>query len=227
MTKIICADINMKSTLKSSAYIENQLLSSLLESWRVFVNHLPINFEAESSISALEEFGKSKFSEFKSCGESLLKRSEFRTTYELEEGMNSPGILWDRLTILNCKQLFTSPDSIHHKPDLHRNLGNVFNEIRSVCNALNKSLPAKHILLAKEATARQMSVVPLEESLWLLQQSNIAMWINQDLLYTVSADDVDPQRLRDYIRFFSLANRIRNTAIENIELFYIQQLHRK
>ena len=213
--------------MNSPPHFEQQLLSRLLESWKLFVNQLPVPFDAASSIPLLEDFGTSKFSDFKIYGEILLKNTEFRKSSEFEEGMNSPGILWDRLTILNCKQLFTSPDSIHHKPDLHRNLGNVFNEIRSVCNALNKSLPAKHILLAKEATARQMTVVPLEESLWLLQQSNIAMWINQDLLYTVSADDVDPQRLRDYIRFFSLANRIRNTAIENIELFYIQQLHRK
>jgi hypothetical protein len=94
-------------------------------------------------------------------------------------------------------------------------------------SALNKSLPAKHILLAKEATDRQQNIVSLENSLWSLQLANIAMWINQDLLYTVSTDDVDSQRLKDYIHFFSKANRIRNTAIENIELYYIHKLQRK
>lgn len=213
--------------MNSSSHLEKQLLSRLLESWKIFVNQLPANFEAASSIPALEEFGKSTFNEFKTFGGKLIKATEFRTTTDFEEGMNSPGILWDRLTILNCKLLFTAADSIHHKPELHRNLGNVFLEINSVSNALNRALPAKHILLAKEATARQSTITPLEESLWFLQKSNIAMWINQDLLYTVSADDVDPQRLRDYIHFFSMANRIRNTAIENIELFYLEQLQRE
>jgi hypothetical protein len=217
----------MELKLNSSSDFEQQMLSRLLESWKLFVNRLPVHFDAASSIPLLEDFGTSKFSDFKTYAEILLKSTEFRKSSGFEEGMNSPGILWDRLTILNCKLLFTAADSIHHKPDLHRNLGNVLLEIKSVSNALNKSLPAKHILLAKEATARQKTQTPLENSLWLLQQSNIAMWINQDLLYTVSADDVQPQRLRDYIRFFSVANRIRNTAIESIEHFYIKQFSRK
>jgi hypothetical protein len=212
--------------LNSSSHLEQQLLSRLLDSWKPFVNQLPVHFDAASSIPLLEDFGTSKFSDFQTYGQILIRSTDFRKSNDFEEGMNSPGILWDRLTILNCKLLFTAADSIHHKPELHRNLGNVILEIKSVSNALNKSLPAKHILLAKEATARQKTLTPLENSLWLLQQSNIAMWINQDLLYTVSADDVQPQRLRDYIRFFSIANRIRNTAIESIEHFYIKQFSR-
>ena len=217
----------MELKLISSSYLEQEMLSRLLESWKPFVKQLPVHFDAASSIPLLEEFGNAKFNVFKSAAEILLNNTQFRKSSEFEEGMNSPGILWYRLTILNCKLLFTAPDSIHHKPELHRNLGNVLSEITSVSKALHKSLPAKHILLAKEATTRQHSLTPLENSLWLLQQSNIAMWINQDLLYTVSAEDVQPQRLRDYIKFFSVANRIRNTAIENIELFYIHQFQRK
>jgi hypothetical protein len=92
--------------------------------------------------------------------------------------------------------------------------------------ALALAKPARNILLAKEATDRQREAVPLEESLWQLQMSNIAMWINQDLLYTVSAEDVEPQRLRDYITFFSRANRIRNTAIEHVEIYYSMKMQR-
>ena len=213
--------------MNPSSHLEQELLSGLLESWKPFVNELPVHFDATNAIPTLEEFGLAKFDVFKSYGEKLVNATEFRQSSDFEEGMNSPGILWDRLTILNCKLLFTASDSIHHKPELHRNLGNVLSEIKSVSNALNKSLPAKHILLAKEATTRQHNLTPLENSLWHLQQSNIAMWINQDLLYTVSAEDVQPQRLKDYISFFSVANRIRNTAIENIELFYIRQFQRK
>lgn len=213
--------------MNSPSHLEQLLLSRLLDSWRPFVDELPVHFDAANAIPTLEEFGRAKFNDFQSYGEKLVIGTDFRRSSDFEEGMNSPGILWDRLTILNCKLLFTATDSIHHKPELHRNLGNVLSEIKSVSNALNKSLPAKHILLAKEATTRQHNLTPLANSLWLLQQSNIAMWINQDLLYTVSAEDVQPQRLRDYISFFSVANRIRNTAIENIEIFYIHQFQRK
>jgi len=216
----------MEIPVISSNQLEEQMLTRLFDSWRVFVSQLQIDFEPAKAIPLLEKFAIDGFDKFKLFGEHLIQNCEFRKSSEFELGMNSPGILWDRLTILNCKLLFTGPDSIHHKPLLHKNLGNVSFELKSVMQALNNSHPARNILLAKEATDRQLTIDPLETSLWSLQMSNIAMWINQDLLYTASADDVDPQRLRDYIKFFSKANRIRNSAIENIELFYTRQLQR-
>lgn len=210
-----------------SEKLEQQLLVQLRETWKVFVSSLPVNFQPAQAIPALEKFSAGEFSGFRKLSESDIDKTQFRATSELEEGMNSPGILWDRLTILNCKYLFTAQDSVHHKPALHTNLGNVIVELESVSKALAQAKPARNILLAKEATDRQSQAVPLEEALWQLQMSNIAMWINQDLLYTVSADDVEPQRLRDYITFFSKANRIRNTAIEQIEIYYSMKMIRK
>lgn len=210
----------------TSAELEEKLVSRLLGTWKAFVSDLEINYNPSMAISSLEEFSQIGFQEFKDYGKTLINNAKFRRTNDFEDGMNSPGILWDRLTILNCKCLFTARDSVHFKPNLHNNLGNVNDELISVTKALQKALPARNILLAKEATDRQHSITPLEDSLWALQMSNIAMWINQDLLYTVSADDVEPQRLRDYIQFFSKANRIRNTAIENIELFYTHEMQR-
>jgi hypothetical protein len=198
----------------------------LRETWGNFVSKLAVNFEPAQAIPALEKFSNEEFAGFQKLSETYIHNAHFRSTSKLEEGMNSPGILWDRLTILNCKYLFTSQDSVHHKPELHKNLGNVIVELESVRKALALAKPARNILLAKEATDRQREAAPLEESLWQLQMSNIAMWINQDLLYTVSADDVDPQRLRDYIKFFSKANRIRNTAIEHVEIYYSMKMQR-
>ena len=206
--------------------LEQQLLDQLRDTWKVFVSSLPVNFEPAHAVPALEKFSADEFSGFRKLSGIHIENTQFRVTSELEEGMNSPGILWDRLTILNCKYLFTAQDSVHHKPALHKNLGNVIVELDSVRQALAHAKPARNILLAKEATDRQRMAVPLEESLWQLQMSNIAMWINQDLLYTVSADDVEPQRLRDYITFFSKANRVRNTAIEHIEIYYAMKMKR-
>jgi len=217
----------MKIELIHLSGLEQKLLDRLRETWNVFVSGLVVNFEPAHTIQALEKFGANELAQFKKFGELHVKETQFRSTSELEDGMNSPGILWDRLTILNCKYLFTSQDSVHHKAALHKNLGNVNDELKSVLKALAQSKPARNILLAKEATDRQRDIVPLEESLWWLQMSNIAMWINQDLLYTVSADDVEPQRLRDYIAFFSKANRVRNTAIEHIEIYYSMKMKRK
>lgn len=206
--------------------IESKLLNQLMELGKKYVTSLPPNFEIASALYTLEVFEKQELHGYMEYYKNIVNSSCFRESKKLEYGMNSPGILWDRLTILNCKYLFTAPDSIHHNPVFHKDLGNVKSELEGVMRVLIKSHPAKNILLAKEATNRQHVIIPLGESTWALQMSNIAMWINQDLLYTVSAEDVDPQRLRDYITFFSKANRIRNTAIESIELFYSQQMQR-
>ena len=207
----------------SSDRLEEVLLTKLFESWKAFVSSLPKNFDAAIAITKIEEFSKINILQFKTYSKEFVEDCQFEGTQELEEGMNSPGILWDRLTILNCKYLFTAPESVHHKPQMHQNLGNVTLELKSVMKALARALPARNILLAKETTERQHAITPIDDSLWSLQSANIAMWINQDLLYTVSADDVEPKRLRDYIAFFSKANRVRNTAIENVEIFYTQK----
>ena len=89
----------MELKLNSSSNFEQQILSRLLESWKLFVNQLPVHFDAASSIPFLEDFGTSKFSDFKAYAEILFKSTDFRKSTEFEEGMNSPGILWDRLTI--------------------------------------------------------------------------------------------------------------------------------
>lgn len=217
----------MEFQLLSIKHTEKDLLSDLLKTWKEFVSELPRNFSPENAIGSLEEFSQANLNRFKEKSSPLIKNSSFRSTNFVEDGMNSPGILWDRLTILNCKYLFTASDSAHYNPAFHKDLGNVQIELESVTKALSEALPARNILLAKEATNRQHEIVPLEDSLWMLQTSNIAMWINQDLLYTVSADDVNPERLRDYIKFFSKANRIRNTAIENIEIFYSNKMKGK
>jgi len=78
--------------LNSSSHFEQELLSRLLESWKPFVNELPVHFEAANAIPTLEEFGLSKFNDFKSFGEKLVIATEFRRSSDFEEGMNSPGI---------------------------------------------------------------------------------------------------------------------------------------
>jgi len=203
---------------------EISLLEKLSSMWVPFTKNLPKNYEIEPALNSLHEFDQQNSLAFLSFSEEINSQCQFLAAAEQEEGMNSPGILWDRLTILNCKFFFTDPTSKHFNDSLHSKNSNINSELQSVLNALHIAKPAKNILLAKEATDRQKISVPIGSSLWNLQSSNLAMWINQDLLYTVNIDEVDSKRLRDYIRFFSIANRIRNTAIENIELYYSSKI---
>jgi len=46
------------------------------------------------------------------------------------------------------------------------------------------------------------------------------MWINQDLLYSKNVDVVSSARLRDYIKFFSRENSMRNTSISYLDNWF-------
>ena len=199
---------------------ENQLADLLLSQWQQFATSLPVGYEIEDALRDADRFDEKAGAAFIARTTDLLTNAAFGSTGGPELGMNSPGILWDRLTILHCKSIFTGPQSPHRRTKDHSHLGDVTVEISDVLKALHEAKPAKNVLLAKEATQRQSAPPSLGQALWDLQVSNVAMWINQDLLYTVDVNRVNEKRLRNYIKFFSVANRRRNTAIEHVELVY-------
>jgi len=208
------------------AKFETELFQKLDMLSERFVNGLPRKYHAEPALGSLRQFARENAESYQDFSDGLEAAAQFAHCSEQENGMNSPGILWDRVTILVCKRVFTSPTSLHFNALLHKINANINDELNSVLEALHQSKPAKHILLAKEATERQTTAPKIGQSLWELQISNLAMWINQDLLYTIDIDHVDTDRIRSYIRFFSEANKIRNIAIERIEIFYSQKTFR-
>ncbi len=203
---------------------ENQLADLLLSQWQQFAASLPVGYEIEDALRYADRFDEEARATFIARTTDLLTNAAFGSASGPELGMNSPGILWDRLTILHCKAIFTGPQSPHRRTKDHSHLGDVTAEISHVLKALHEAQPAKNVLLAKEATQRQSASPSLGQALWDLQVSNVAMWINQDLLYTVDVNMVSEKRLRDYIKFFSVANRRRNTAIEHVELVYKEKI---
>jgi len=154
--------------------------------------------------------------EFENDARHLFTRDE---GYEL--GMNSPGILWDRITILICKLVIKSPTYIKQcKATPSSGPTDVNEQIADILTVLHSSLPAKSILLAKEQTERVRNPPSLAESLGVLMKSNIGMWLNQDLLYTKDPQSVPTTRLQTYIALFAVYNSERNRAIEEIEISY-------
>jgi hypothetical protein len=203
---------------------ENQLADLLLSQWQQFAASLPVGYEIEDALRDADRFDEEARATFIARTTDLLTNAAFGSASGPELGMNSPGILWDRLTILHCKAIFTGPQSPHRRTNDHSHLGDVTAEISDVLKVLHEAQPAKNVLLAKESTQRQSASPSLGQALWDLQVSNVAMWINQDLLYTVDVNMVSEKRLRDYIKFFSVANRRRNTAIEHVELTYKENM---
>ena len=125
-----------------------------------------------------------------------------------EFGMNTLGILFDRMTILICKAaLSASPGARERARE----------QLKGLRKAIHGSGLPSFIVLEKEATERQTSNHLVERELVSLQYANLGMWVNQDILYTEDVNSVLESRLRSYIYDFSFFNRIRNISIERID----------
>lgn len=202
------------------AEVEDAACAWLTESTLLFSKELDLKYEPEAAISLLENFPWPSTQQLFVIDTQFAKLKLSLGETDPELGMNTPGILWDRLTILACKLAFASSESIHCTA-LDPNSGLVTREqIRDILITIHSAKRAKTSLLAKEQTSRVKSASTLMTALKALMWSNIGMWINQDLLYTKEVTLVPEKRLRDYIKFFGIYNRKRNVAIEEIDLLY-------
>ena len=132
-------------------------------------------------------------------------------------GMNTPGLLIDRMSILICKA-FLSVDAEKKRTD---------EQIADIGTALQESSLSKHYLLEKEQVSSGDRVDDDEKSLAEviidLHFSNIAMWVNQDLLYTSAPESASCDRLREYLIFFKRSNELRNQSIAQIDRIVTKQ----
>ena len=210
-----------KTSCRERTEIESAFFNYLSRISLDFTSDLQMGFEVSSAIESLEVYFENV-----SDLETVELDGRFAAQYwnslflGFEYGMNTPGILWDRLTILVCKLVLASSFS-RHSTSPSAVLGDeVMTQINGVLEVLHNSMPAKTVLLAKEQTARVSEAQSLSKSLLKLLQSNLGMWINQDLLYSKDADLVPSSRLNSYIIFFGRYNSKRNSSIEEIDLLY-------
>ena len=192
------------------------------------ISHLLENFISQISpnrkdgVAAQIAYCNMKIKEFaqrSSQGVNAIVSSEnFPNVREncFEDGMNSHGILLDRLTILLCKK--------HLAANNHFSMIDTNNQIRGILRSISSARLARTPMLAKEATERiKNPPESLGNPLISLQSSNLLMWINQDLLYTSDVESAPQIRLREYIKFFGTSNRERNSAIEAIDLWFLDR----
>lgn len=163
------------------------------------------------NIEILYESKKTKYNfDMKSELQENIKKNKVEKDYEL--GLNTFGILLDRLTILNAKLFFLDGKSV---------LIETKKQISGILTCIQKCKPAKTVILAKEIGERlhKIDEEPFQVLL-RLQKSNIAQWVNQDLLYTADPNLASYQRLKTYVVETRYDNTIRNKAIEKLDLWF-------
>lgn len=135
-------------------------------------------------------------------------------------GMNTIGILADRLTILVCKEWY-----LRHRQGSTQAADEVRgSQIPDIVQSLARALPGHARLLEKvSANHAQVDAHSFEEAYYGLLMANILMWETQEMLYLRDMEAVPAEELRDYIRFFSKANMMRNAYITQCEMLYWRQ----
>ena len=132
-------------------------------------------------------------------------------------GMNTIGLLADRLTILcikawNVRQKQGDADAADRLQATH---------IAEIVQCLAACVPGEKDLLAKVSTLRSdLEVTSWEDAYYGLLASNILMWEAQEILYLRDLDSTPCEELRDYIRWFSSSNIQRNACISACESFF-------
>ena len=131
-------------------------------------------------------------------------------------GLNTTGMLIDRLTILIIKEwhlrndrMFEKADEIYHT------------QTKDVIECLVKCAPAKYVINEKITNNKvDVEAVDWEEAYYELLAVNLIMWKSQETLYTKDIEGLPCEDLRAHIRWFSYGNVKRNMLIEWCEKKY-------
>lgn len=132
-------------------------------------------------------------------------------------GMNTVGILADRLTILLVKEW-----CLRHKERKVDAANALFNQqTMEIITVLAGTTPGIATLLEKVSSHDTGATAgSWEDAYFGLLSANILMWETQEMLYKRNMDSVPAEEVRDYIRFFSQANMQRNAHIRDCEKLY-------
>jgi hypothetical protein len=137
---------------------------------------------------------------------------------ELGIGMNSVGMLTDRLTILLIKEwcLRNKPNSDADKADRLYST-QTLDVVEAMVNAKrsNSAMNAKITNIKADTRATCW-----EEAYYGLLITNLLMWESQEVLYIKDIAQLPYDELKDYIKWFSFSNIIRNEFIQHCEEFY-------
>ena len=195
--------------------------SNIANQSRDLMNRLPIAREIEP---LPETFGRLRpiFADLRADEVSRLQsvlRPPPRSTNGEPAGMNTIGILADRLTILVCKEWY-----VRNRQKRPADADEVGRQIGDIVSALAAARPGHPKLLEKVSSRNlALEVASFEEAYYGLLEGNILLWETQEMLYLRDMESVPAEDLRDYIRFFSQANMQRNAYISYCEQVYWSQ----
>ncbi|CAA7620031.1 hypothetical protein [Magnetospirillum sp. SS-4] len=141
--------------------------------------------------------------------------AEFRGRHAV--GMNTVGILCDRVTILLMKEW-----ALRRKEGRHAEADHLLEtQVASIVDALADASPGDPTLLNKVSTlTAEVNGDSWGAAYFGLLASNLLMWETQEILYRGDIMALPGDELRLYIYWFSRANMLRNECISRCERLF-------
>ena len=135
-------------------------------------------------------------------------------------GMNTVGLLADRLTILVIKEW----NLRHRNADAASADDLARTEIPEICRALAQVEPDQPLYVGKISAIRAGA----EAETWAqayfgLLSANLLLWEAQEVLYRRGILELPAEEIRSYIHWFSLGNMLRNEYMALCERLFWQQ----
>lgn len=132
-------------------------------------------------------------------------------------GLNTVGLLSDRLTILLIKLWYMT--NIYEDPEGGADLR--ARNIAEIIAALGTAGPGYASMNTKVTTHTiEGDAASWEEAFYGLLMINLLLWESQEVLYRADITSLPETELRGYLRFFSRGNLTRNRYIELCEHHY-------
>jgi hypothetical protein len=134
-------------------------------------------------------------------------------------GLNSVGLLADRLTILVIKECRLRRHSAAKAEAIEKF------EIPEICRALSQAEPNQKTYVGKISAIRADACADSWASAYYgLLTANLLLWEAQEVLYVHDIQALPAEEIRAYIRWFSIGNMLRNEYIELCERLYWRSL---
>jgi len=195
---------------------------SLCDASKAFLNELPIELEPQPLNYCLNRLAPAITSRRGTETERWCRltrpKPDLAPGTPVPTGLNTVGMLTDRLTILLIKEW-----CLRHKgtrdstkaDDLFRIQTTDMIEALALAQRGSSSLNAKITNIRGDASATTW-----EEAYFGLLGTNLILWESQEVLYIKDIGSLPAEELRDYIRWFSFGNIRRNEYIQLCDELY-------
>lgn len=188
-----------------------------------FIGRLGLPLEAEPNLDKLLTGLRAKLDIEKPKLAASLDALELTESYRGRvssgnTGLNTIGMLSDRLTILLMKE-WCLLNRGKKDAQLAQNLRQL--QIKDIVGALNIALPGSASTHAKITNLRGGATASTwGEAFAGLLCANILLWESQEILYVHDIKLLPPEQLRQYISWFAIGNMLRNEQIQLLEQYF-------